>query len=90
MLYAAPKRGGEAAFGPARVDLAQGADVEAAGQFDHVAQRVHEADIDAQGVRVLDDQRKVRVLQRYQELRQPVGGLFPRQLACRSGCEHRR
>ena len=53
-------RRGEAALGPARVDLHAHADVEPAGEVDRVAQRVHEPDVDAQRVRVLDRERDVR------------------------------
>src|SRR5262249_19588888 len=49
----------EPPFGPARVELYADADVEAAREIDGVLQRVQEADVDAQRVRVLDRERHV-------------------------------
>ena len=48
----------EITFGPARVHLHAHAGVEAAREVDGVAQGVHEPDVDAQRVRVLDRERR--------------------------------
>ena len=78
---------GEPALGPARVDLHAHAGAEPAREVDDVVQRVHEADVDAQRVRVLDRERDAERARFDEHGRERglerVGGLVPRQRARR-------
>ena len=82
----------EPALGPARVQLHAHAGVEPAGEIDRVAQRVHEAHVDAQRVGVLDREGNLALacdcehgLERGLER---VGGFLPRERRERPGREH--
>src|SRR2546421_4058061 len=85
-------RVGEAAFRPARVDLHAHAGIEPAGDVDRVGQRVDEADVDPQRVRVLDRERDSAGAGLVQHRRQGglegVGRLLPGERAGGAGREH--
>ncbi len=89
---AAGDRRGQAPLRPARVDLQAHAGVEAAGDVDHVVERMHEPDVDPQRIRVLDRERHVRgaghLEDRCERSLERVGRVLPREWCRRTSREH--
>src|SRR5262249_44414184 len=83
---------GESPLRPAGVHLHAHVDVEPSGEVDRIGERVDEADVDSQRVRVLDRERNAARLCFWQHGRQRrlerAGGLVPREWAGRTGREH--